>query len=166
MVVLIVKDPDYHSILFDKSLFFFFRASWHLRVQTYTLPFHLHIFREVLYLIKDLWNWSYVTGFGKPWVTSGCNKEKRRQADRRKSWISPTTPKRSWKCIVQQIHQNDICVLYEKSLRSWLLFDNVLVESGFVVLSSFNLLASTLSPSEKLTNFLTRSKDFHSALFV
>ena len=153
MVVLIVKDPDYHSILFDKSLFFFFRASWHLRVQTYTLPFHLHIFREVLYLIKDLWNWSYVTGFGKPWVTSGCNKEKRRQADRRKSWISPTTLNRSWKCIVQQIHQNDICVLYEKSLRSWLLFDNVvLVESGFVVLSSFNLLASTLSPSEKINS--------------
>ena len=26
MVVLIVKDPDYHSILFDKSLFFFFQG--------------------------------------------------------------------------------------------------------------------------------------------
>ena len=152
MVVLIVKDPDYHSILFDKSLFFFFRGSWHLRVQTYSLPFHFHIVGEVFfYLIKDLWNWSYVTGFGRPLVTSGCNKENRRQADRRKSWMSPKTLNRSWKCIVQQIHQNDICVLYEKSLRSWLLFDKVvLVESGFVVLSSFNFLASTLPPSEKI----------------
>ena len=148
-----------------KAFSSFFRASWHRRVQTYSLPFHLHIVREVLYLIKDLWNWSYVTGFGKPWVTSGCNKEKRRQSDGRKSWISPTTQNRPENALFTRFIK--MTFVYSTSLRSWLLFDNVvLVESGFVVLSSFNLLASTLSPSEKLTNFLTRSKDFHSALFV
>ena len=159
MVVLIVKDPDYHSILFDKSLFFFFQGQLISPSTDIFFTFSPSYRRRgFFYLIKDLWNWSYVTGFGKPWVTSGCNKEKRRQSDGRKSWISPTTLNRSWKCIVHQIHQNDICVLYEKSLRSWLLFDKVvLVESGFVVLSSFNLLASTLSPSEKnSTNFFKR----------
>ena len=49
------------------------RACWHLRIQTYPLPFHLHIFSEVnKRQLNDPPNNSAFQGSGKPLVSFGC----------------------------------------------------------------------------------------------